>query len=133
MTRLFLEIKNITLCAEPSFFILFYFLCKNLLFLCAEHHYPSSNNGLRMDKIVNFFIIWNLVFRPFFTRPNKKITTSNQLSKRSTLSPCQFALSNNKIINPVLHNVTPVAHGLKLVITRKINLKNFKIFFTNKL
>ena len=40
MTRLFLEIKNITLCAEPSLFILFYFLCKNLLFLCAEHHYP---------------------------------------------------------------------------------------------
>ena len=32
MTRLFLEIKNITLCAEPSFFILLYFLCKNLLF-----------------------------------------------------------------------------------------------------
>ncbi len=42
MTRLFLEIKNITLCAEPSFFILSYFLCKNLLFLCAEHHYPSA-------------------------------------------------------------------------------------------
>ena len=40
MTRLFLEIKNITLCAEPSFFILLYFLCKNLLFLCAEHNYP---------------------------------------------------------------------------------------------
>jgi hypothetical protein len=34
MTRLFLEIKNITLCAEPSFFILSYFLCKNLL-LCV--------------------------------------------------------------------------------------------------
>ncbi len=32
MTRLFLEIKNITLRAEPSFFILLYFLCKNLLF-----------------------------------------------------------------------------------------------------
>ena len=40
MTRLFLEIKNITLCAEPSFLILLYFLCKNLLLLCAEHHYP---------------------------------------------------------------------------------------------
>ncbi len=40
MTRLFLEIKNITLCAEPSLFILLYFLCENLLFLCAEHHYP---------------------------------------------------------------------------------------------
>jgi hypothetical protein len=36
MTRLFLEIKNITLCAEPSFFILLYFLWKNLLFLCNE-------------------------------------------------------------------------------------------------
>jgi hypothetical protein len=43
MTRLFLEIKNITLCAEPSFFILLYFLCKNLLFLCAEHHYPKNS------------------------------------------------------------------------------------------
>ena len=41
MTRLFLEIKNTTLCAESSFFILLYSLCKNLLFLCAEHHYPS--------------------------------------------------------------------------------------------
>jgi hypothetical protein len=29
------EPHNITLCAEPSFFILLYFLCKNLLFLCA--------------------------------------------------------------------------------------------------
>jgi len=40
MTRLFLEIKNTALCAEQSFFILLYFLWKNLLFLCAEHHYP---------------------------------------------------------------------------------------------
>jgi len=32
-------------------------------------------------------------------------------------------------LNPVFHNVTPVAHGLKLVITRKINLKIFKFFF----
>jgi hypothetical protein len=42
MTRLFLEIKNNVLCAEPSSFILLYFLCKNLLFLCAEHYYPKS-------------------------------------------------------------------------------------------
>jgi len=42
MTRLVLETKNITLSAEPSFFILLYFLCKNLLFLCAEHHYPKN-------------------------------------------------------------------------------------------
>ena len=33
MTRPFLELKNITLCAEPSFLILLYFLCKNLLFI----------------------------------------------------------------------------------------------------
>ena len=31
--------------------------------------------------------------------------------------------------NPVFHNVTLVAHGLKLVMTRKINLKNFEILF----
>ena len=42
MTRLFLQIKNITLCAEPSFFSLLYFLCRNLLFLCAEYHYPFN-------------------------------------------------------------------------------------------
>ena len=35
------------------------------------------------------------------------------------------------LFNPVFHNVTPVAHGLKLVITRKINLKIFEIFFYN--
>ena len=29
------------------------------------------------------------------------------------------------LFNSVFHIVTPVAHGLKLVITRKINLKNF--------
>jgi hypothetical protein len=31
--------------------------------------------------------------------------------------------TNGKNINPVFQNVTPVAYGLKLVITRKINLK----------
>ncbi len=46
MTRLFLEIKNITLCAEPSFFILLYFLCTNLLFLCTEHHFPFHTGTL---------------------------------------------------------------------------------------
>ena len=40
MTRFFLEIKNITLCAELVFCHFVHFLCKNLLLLCAEHHYP---------------------------------------------------------------------------------------------
>jgi len=40
-----------------------------------------------------------------------------------------FSMCFYELINPVFHNVTPVAHGLKLVITRKINLKNFEIFF----
>ena len=47
MTRLFLEIKNIPLCAEASFFILLYFLCENLLSLCAEHHYPLERSRAR--------------------------------------------------------------------------------------
>jgi len=34
MTRLFLEIKNITLCAEPSFFICYIF-CGRIHFFCA--------------------------------------------------------------------------------------------------
>ena len=34
MTRLFLEIKNITLCAEPSFLILLYF-CGRIYFFCV--------------------------------------------------------------------------------------------------
>ena len=68
MTRLFLEIKNITLCAEPSFFILLYFLCKNLLFLCAEHHYPflllSFSEKTPSLMVADSLQLWSLVFEP---------------------------------------------------------------------
>jgi hypothetical protein len=56
MTRHFLEIKNIT-CAEPSFFILLYFLCKNLLCLCAEHHYPLHFRFLHLRFYYPYLII----------------------------------------------------------------------------
>jgi hypothetical protein len=55
MTRIFLEIKNITLFAEPSFFILQYFLCKNLLFLCAEHPYLGQN----LKAMKNFICVYS--------------------------------------------------------------------------
>ncbi len=50
-------------------------------------------------------------------------------SEKINNNPLTVTTTISITINPVFHNVTPVAHGLKLVITRKINPKNLEIFF----